>query len=207
MQRQFCIKLFSKISRNVSNPNTNSISSEPPFSSFLKTNTSPFSHQLHSQSFSRYSTLTGQHSLKSHTTDAVLLKIRYGFCFSNPILAKRFFSNTLLKGQSKCPVNVAKRNFHSFDSRRHGWYFTFYIHRFHAYLVIVLYQFCVFKIKVTCSSLLNAVVWASLKTKWYRGSFDFWNISGSFLWFTWNMDNSQDLKYDFICQGPLFPIL
>ncbi|KAL2465080.1 RHOMBOID-like protein 12 [Abeliophyllum distichum] len=62
----------------------------------------------------------GSHSLKSYTSGGVLQKIRYGVFFSNPILAKRFFSKTLLKGQSKCPVNV-KRNFHSFDSRRHGW--------------------------------------------------------------------------------------
>ncbi|CAI9787185.1 unnamed protein product [Fraxinus pennsylvanica] len=121
MQRQFCIKLLSKISRNVPNPNAYSISSQPFFSSFLKTNTNPFSHQLYNQSFSRYTTLTGQHSLKSNPADAVLQKIRYRVFSSNPILAKRFFSNTLLKGQRKCPVNVAKRNFHSFDSRRHGW--------------------------------------------------------------------------------------
>ncbi|KAL2482300.1 RHOMBOID-like protein 12 [Forsythia ovata] len=120
MQRQFCNKLLSKISKNVSNPNTNLISSQPFLSSFLKTNTNPYSHHLCNQSFSRYTTLSGSHSLKSYTSGGVLQKIRYGFFFSNPILAKRFFSNTLLKGQSKCPVNV-KRNFHSFDSRRHGW--------------------------------------------------------------------------------------
>ncbi|KAK6153480.1 hypothetical protein DH2020_013119 [Rehmannia glutinosa] len=119
MQRQLCVKLLSKIPRNASRSTdvTNSIS---PNSS-LKTNANPF----YQHSFSQHSTLSHSHLWKFCSPNGVSGRIRNGF-FPSPVLARRFFSNILLKGQSKLPVNgtiriYGRRNFHSFDSQYRGW--------------------------------------------------------------------------------------
>lgn len=103
MQRQFCVKLLSKIAGNASRINTNSISAKSvSASSVLKTNLNP----VYQQSLSQHSTLSN------------------GFSWSS-IRSRMFFSNTLLKGQSKSPVHgYASRFFHSFDSQYRGWYFV-----------------------------------------------------------------------------------
>ncbi|KAL0335528.1 UNVERIFIED_CONTAM: RHOMBOID-like protein 12, mitochondrial [Sesamum radiatum] len=121
MQRQLCIKLLSKIPRNASTANTNSIFQPNSSSSFLKSNANPF----YQHSFSQHSTLSPSHLWKFCSSNGVSGSIRNGF-FSSPVLARRSFSNLLSKGQSKFPVNgtvgtQAGRNFHSFDSQYRGW--------------------------------------------------------------------------------------
>ncbi|KAG8388773.1 hypothetical protein BUALT_Bualt02G0160100 [Buddleja alternifolia] len=126
MQRQLCIKLISKIPKIASTNNTNSISPKPFCfsSSCLKNN---IANPFHQQFFAQYSS-TFSHSCfrKLYSPNGVSGVIRNGF-FSSPLLARRFFSNTLLSGHSKLPVNGTvwvhriRRKFHSFDSQYRGW--------------------------------------------------------------------------------------
>lgn len=113
MQRQLCHKLLSKISRNGS---SDSISQNPFMSSILKSNANP---SLYQQSFSR------SQSWKLLDLNGVTGGIRSGF-LSSPVLSRRIFSSTLLRGQSKGLVNGTvwiqpRRYFHSFDSQYRGW--------------------------------------------------------------------------------------
>lgn len=111
MQRQFCVKLLSKIAGNASRINTNSVFPKSvSATSFLKSDVNP----VYRQSLSRHSTLPRCDIWKFCSRNRVSGRIPNGFSWSL-VLSRRSFSNALLNGKSKFPVHGnAPRSCHSF---------------------------------------------------------------------------------------------
>ncbi|KAH6821890.1 RHOMBOID-like protein 12 [Perilla frutescens var. hirtella] len=105
MRRQLCVELLSKITRNGS----------PNSSAFPKSTSNPF----HQRALSHYSTLSRSHLWKICTPNAISATMRNAV-FPSTVLAKRFFSSSLLKMVGKYPTLRNRRLLHSSEPLDYG---------------------------------------------------------------------------------------